>query len=97
MDKKNLLVMGTLLAMTQLASCSSVQAAEPKNAQGKCYGVAGPKQGDCSGKDPATGKTWTCGGQNPTSDLGWKKMSKEECDAAAKHKTAKAKTFVANN
>jgi len=96
MDKKNLLVMGTLLAMTQLVSCSSAQAADIANPQGKCYGVAGPKQGDCGGKDPASGKTWSCAGQNPTADLGWKKLTKEECDAAAKHKSAKAKSFVAN-
>lgn len=96
METKNIIVMGALLAMTQMAGCASAQSADPSNPVGKCYGVAGPKQGDCGGKDPKTGKSWSCAGQNPTADLGWKKLTKAECDAADKHKTATDKRFVAN-
>ncbi|MCG9875724.1 MAG: hypothetical protein MH321_13165 [Leptospiraceae bacterium] len=96
METKNIILMGALLAMTQMAGCASAQSTEATNQAGKCYGVAGPKQGDCGGKDPKTGKTWSCAGQNPTADLGWKKMTKEECDAAGKHNSATTKNFVAN-
>lgn len=68
---KSLFLMGTILAATQLVSCQTAEA-NPNNPMGKCYGVAGPFQGDCGGKDPKTGESWSCAGQNPTADLGWK-------------------------
>lgn len=70
-------------------------ASEASSAKGECYGVVGKGEGDCGGKDPATGKSWSCAGNNPTADLGFKEMTKAECDTAPKHKDAKAKRFVA--
>lgn len=96
MMQKNLLILGTILAVAELTSCSSVQAGNPNDPMGKCYGVVGPMEGDCGGKDPKTGQSWSCSGQNPTADLGWKEMTKSECDSLHKHKLATKKSFVAN-
>lgn len=96
--KNKILITGVLLAVSQVINCQS-QSQSKMNAsgpEGKCWGVVGPGEGDCGGKDPKTGDTWSCAGQNPTADLGWKKMSKGECDALPKHKNSKEKKFVAN-
>lgn len=69
--------------------------AADKDPAGKCYGVVGKGEGECGGKNPATGESWSCAGNNPSSDLGWKKMKKSECDAATKHAEATDKKFVA--
>jgi uncharacterized membrane protein len=66
-------------------------AADPK---GSCYGVVGKGEGECGGRDPATGESWGCAGNNPTADLGFKTMKKSECDAAPLHKDATRKKFV---
>ena len=93
MDKKTLISAALLLASTQLSSNLAHASSDPV---GKCYGVVGKEQGDCGGKNPATGETWSCAGQNPTADLGWKKMKKSECEAKSKHSEATKKSFVAN-
>lgn len=95
MDKKAILASALLLVASQLATAApkGKASADP---EGKCYGVVGKEEGDCGGKNPATGETWSCAGQNPSADLGWKKMKKSECDAKAKHADAKEKKFVAN-
>lgn len=93
MDKKMIISAALMLAATQLSPNYANAATDPV---GKCYGVVGKEQGDCGGKNPATGETWSCAGQNPTADLGWKKMKKSECDAKVKHTEAKSKKFVAN-
>lgn len=93
MDKKKLIAAALVLASTQLSTFNVHAASDPV---GKCYGVVGKEQGDCGGKNPATGETWSCAGQNPTADLGWKKMKQSECDAKTKHAEATMKKFVAN-
>jgi hypothetical protein len=91
MDKKWILSSAILLATSQLQA----QGAKPKPADpiGKCFGVVGKNQGDCGGKNPASGQTWGCSGQNPTADLGYKEMKKSDCEATPKHKDAKTKKF----
>ena len=97
MKKKNkVLVAGVVMAVTQLLYCQDSSQVKPSGPEGKCWGVVGAGEGDCGGKDPKTGASWSCAGQNPTADLGWKKMSKGECDATPKHKSATEKKFVAN-
>jgi uncharacterized membrane protein len=94
-NKSSLIVATVLTGLAGLSSIHPAMASDA-SAKGKCYGVAGPEEGDCGGKDPKTGESWSCAGNNPTADLGWKKMTKAECDAAEKHATATKKNFVAN-
>ncbi len=92
---KLILAAALATATTALADGKGKKAKAPaKDTMGQCFGVVGKEQGDCGGKDPATGASWGCAGQNPTSDLGWKRMSKAECDKAPKHAEATAKKFV---
>lgn len=101
--KKTSAKIATALIAAQSLLGSLAFAADPKpkaavaekDPQGQCWGVVGKGEGDCGGKDPKTGEAWSCAGNNPSADLGWKKMKKSECDAMAKHKDAKAKKFVA--
>jgi uncharacterized membrane protein len=101
MTKKVLLSSALLLASLELqtqaaGTASSTPSGQPKtDAIGKCYGVVGKGQGDCSGKNPATGESWGCSGGNPTADLGYKEMKESECKAAPQHKEAKKKSFEA--
>lgn len=77
------------------AFAEKAKSKEPTDPQGKCFGIVGKGEGECGGKNPATGESWSCAGHNPSADLGWKKMKKSECDAATKHPEATEKKFVA--
>lgn len=99
MKKTSILSAAILMASMQLAanSADAKEAAKTKaDPAGKCYGVVGKGEGECGGKNPKTGEAWSCAGQNPTADLGWKKMKQSECEAATKHAEATEKKFVAN-
>ncbi len=74
--------------LTSLASCAAVltwascetpgtsTSGPADEAVGKCMGVNSCKgQGDCGGK------THECAGKNSCAKMGWKKMSKKDCDA----------------
>lgn len=95
MNKKIIISAVLAVAASQLVveKALAEKKADPK---GKCYGIVGKEEGDCGGKDPVTGQSWSCAGHNPTADLGWKKMKQSECYAAEKHKDATEKKFVAN-
>lgn len=84
------------VAATSVAKEKEKKPAAKADEQGMCYGVVGKGEGECGGKDPSTGNSWSCSGQNPTADLGWKKMTRAECDKTPKHKEAKAKRFEPN-
>lgn len=90
MNKKNLLTSAVVLAALQMTSVDAFAAKDPV---GKCYGVVGKGQGECGGKNPATGESWSCAGNNPSADLGWKKMKKSECMKMEKHAEATVKKF----
>ena len=96
--KNSKMVMATVLTGMAALSASGDLLAEKKATGliGKCYGVVGPEEGECGGKDPKTGNSWSCAGQNPTADLGWKSMTEEECDKSKKHAKATIKKFVPN-
>lgn len=90
MNKSNLLASALVLASMQLTAVAAQASADPI---GKCYGVVGKGEGECGGKNPANGESWSCAGNNPTADLGWKKMKKSECVKLEKHPEATAKQF----
>lgn len=92
MNKKSLLTSALLLASLELSAAEAAKtpAADPI---GKCFGVVGKGQGECSGKNPTTGETWSCSGGNPTADLGFKEMKESQCKLMAKHKEASKKSF----
>lgn len=90
MNKNNILASAVMLAALQMVATEAVASKDPV---GKCYGVVGKGQGECGGKNPATGESWSCAGGNPTADLGWKKMKKSECVKLEKHAEATVKTF----
>jgi uncharacterized membrane protein len=89
-NKTNLLASALVLASLQMASTQALASADPV---GKCYGVVGKGQGECGGRNPATRESWSCAGNNPNADLGWKKMKKSECVGMEKHAEATAKKF----
>lgn len=91
---KLILAAALATATTALADGKAKKAKPTKATMGQCFGVVGKEQGECGGKDPESGATWSCAGQNPTADLGWKRLSKGDCDKAPKHADAKAKRFV---
>jgi uncharacterized membrane protein len=91
MKNTKLLASAVVLASMQLAM--PAHAAKDADPSGKCYGVVGKGEGECGGKNPANGESWSCAGHNPTADLGWKKMKKSDCVKAEKHKEATAKKF----
>ncbi|MFK8136880.1 MAG: hypothetical protein AB8E15_00845 [Bdellovibrionales bacterium] len=99
MKVQNLLSTALILASTQAmahnhGSKDAMKGAS--DAKGKCYGIVGKEEGECGGRNPATGDTWSCAGQNPTADLGWKSTTRAECDSASQHKDATKKYFKAN-
>lgn len=98
MNTKAVLASAFLMASVQMSADTSLAKSKvaDKDPVGKCYGVVGAGEGECGGKNPETGDSWSCHGKNPTADLGWKEMKKSECDATPKHKDAKNKKFVAN-
>ena len=98
MNKKLILTSALMMASMELqalASDTKSTTKAPADPIGKCYGVVGKGQGDCHGKNPATGEAWGCAGGNPTADLGFKQMTQSECKVAIKHKDAKKKHFEA--
>lgn len=82
------------MAGVALAGDTGGKSRKSSDPVGQCYGVVGKEEGDCGGRDPSTGKSWSCAGQNPTADLGWKKLKKSECDATPKHAEATTRRFV---
>ena len=99
MKHSQFLASAILLATLQIqakegaAAASSPVKAVKADPLGKCFGVIGKGQGDCGGKNPVTGDSWGCSGQNPTADLGYKEMRESECRTAALHKDATKKSF----
>lgn len=91
MNKSNLLASAVMVAALQLSATDAL--ASKGDPKGSCYGVVGKGEGECGGKNPATGETWSCAGNNPTADLGWKKMKRSECVKLEKHKDATVKKF----
>ncbi len=92
MKKSNLLASAVMLAAIQITTTEAL-AGKEMDPVGKCYGVVGKGQGECGGKNPANGESWSCAGNNPTADLGWKKMKKSECVKLEKHMDASEKKF----
>lgn len=104
---KSILLTALTVITTQATTANLALAANTKNNKinnkaasadivGKCFGVVGAHEGECGGRNPETGESWGCAGQNPTADLGWKQLKKSECDNLSIHKDAKEKKFVAN-
>jgi uncharacterized membrane protein len=91
MGKTSLLSAAVLMATMQMGTAQAANSDQI----GKCYGVVGKGQGECGGKNPANGESWSCAGHNPTADLGWKKITRGECEKMAKHPEATAKKFEA--
>ena len=88
--KSSLLASAAMIAALQMISTEAQAKSDPV---GKCYGVVGKGQGECGGKNPETGESWSCAGNNPSADLGWKKMKKSDCVKLEKHAEATAKKF----
>jgi uncharacterized membrane protein len=96
MKNQSIITTAFILAGLQLTIQPALADSSP-NPVGKCYGVVGKEEGDCGGKNPATGESWSCAGQNPTADLGWKKMKKSQCEITPKSPDAARKRFEANS
>jgi uncharacterized membrane protein len=101
-NPKSVLKLAAAIAAAQLMSGSAWAAEKtPKKGKevrpdtvGSCYGIVGKGEGECGGRDPATGQSWSCAGNNPSADLGFKTLKKSECDAKPLHKDATRKNFV---
>jgi uncharacterized membrane protein len=85
-------------ALASLTGCAMLRGNTPgpdaSNPRGRCFGVAGPGQGDCAGKDERTGDSWGCSGSNTTADNGWKRMTRDQCERTEKHPAATKKSFL---
>lgn len=88
--KSSLLASAAMVAALQMITVEAQAKSDPV---GKCYGVMGKGQGECGGKNPETGESWSCAGNNPSADLGWKKMKRSECVKLEKHVEATVKKF----